>query len=268
MFGAVIGDMLGGGFAERATRSYKLTLAECERRLTFNTVMTAAVCDMLCYTAEPPSGRIDRAIRTREVCDLLKKYARLYPELIPANRSAWADHRKREHCIAQADFSPVFTVGCAYVSGKLEDVLTLTELFCVYICDTDEARSCAKAVNSAVWALRQGAEKDNIAEYVVGLAPPDESRDVAEELSMKRTPEAAVLAAFEAFGRSYDYDSALRYAISYGAMSPTVAAAAGALAGEYYKSLPEALEAPCRKELGAALKIPIERFEGKYVIKA
>ena len=76
MFGAVIGDMLGGGFAERATRSYKLTLAECERRLTFNTVMTAAVCDMLCYTAEPPSGRIDRAIRTREVCDLLKKYAR------------------------------------------------------------------------------------------------------------------------------------------------------------------------------------------------
>jgi ADP-ribosylglycohydrolase len=267
MFGTVIGDMLGCGFAERTTRSYKLDLTECDRDLTFNTVMMAAVCDMLCYTAEPPSGRIDRAVRTREVCDLLKKYARLFPDLIPPNRRAWVNRRKREHCIEQADFSPVFTIGCAYVSDKLEDVLALTEFFCSYICDTDGSRNCAKAVNSAVWALRQDPDiaKENIADYVVGLEITDDSCNIAEELSMKRTPEAAVLAAFSAFGRSYDLDSALRYAIAFGAMSPTVAAAAGALAGEYYKPLPEKLAAPCRNELGAVLKIPLERFIQKYI---
>ena len=73
MFGAIAGDIIGGGFAEEPVRTYKLDLAEGSFVFTCNTVLAAAVCDMLYYCSEPPSGRIDLAIRSRESVDMLKK---------------------------------------------------------------------------------------------------------------------------------------------------------------------------------------------------
>ena len=265
MFGAVIGDIIGGGFALEPVRTYKLDLTDGKFAFTCNSVLMAAVCDMLYYCSDPPSGKIDYAIRSRESVDMLKKYARLFSDLMPPTHTEWTKQRKRAHCIAQADFSPIFAVGCAYAADTLDDVLALTDLFCAYICDTEHSRSCAKAVNSALYALKRGAEKDSIADYVVGLDITGDQQEIDETLSMKRTPEAAVRAAFEAFTRSYDFDSALRFAIAYGAMSPTVAAVTGALAGEYYKAIPDELETPCKKALGAALKIPLERFGEKFI---
>ena len=260
MLGAVIGDMVGGGYREHPTHSYRITLEDGRFVMTENTVLAAAVCDLMHYCREPANGRIERMIRSREVTDMLKKYARVYPGMLPDTVRKWSARRRHFHSVAQADFSPVFSVACAYTYETLDDVLSQTELLCSDICDTSSSRKCAKAVNSALYALARGAEKDSIADYVVGLDVDCEYEIAAEQLALERTPESAVRAGFEAFTRSYDFDSALRYAVAYGAMSPTVAAVAGALAGEYYKEYPEQLVKLTYGSLDIMLRLPLERF--------
>ncbi|MCR5123341.1 MAG: hypothetical protein K6B74_13095 [Ruminococcus sp.] len=259
MLGAIIGDIVGGGFALHPTHSYKHTLTEGTFVFTGNTVLMTSVCDLLYYCREPAKGRIERMIRSREITDMLKKYARNYPDKLPPAMQKWSARRLREHSLAQADFSPIFALGCAYAFGNLDDVLSQTELFCSDICDTESSKRCARAVNSAVYALKNGAEKEAIADYVVSVEISRDFQEVSEELAFERTPEAAVRAGFEAFLRSFDYDSALRYAVAYGAMSPTVAAIAGALAGECY-DIPEELKELTYDALGVMLRNPLDRF--------
>jgi type I restriction enzyme M protein len=259
MLGAIIGDIVGGGFALHPTHSYRITLENGTFVFTENTVLMTAVCDLLYYCREPAKGRIERMIRSREITDMLKKYARAYPEKLPPAMRKWSARRLREHSLAQADFSPIFALGCAYAFGNLDDVLSQTELFCSDICDTESARQCARAVNSAVYALKNGAEKEALPDYVVSIELNLDFQEVSEELAFGRTPEAAVRAGFEAFLRSSDYDSALRYAVAYGAMSPTVAAVSGALAGEYY-GVPDELKELTYDTLGVLLRNPLDRF--------
>ncbi len=260
MLGAIIGDMVGGGYREHPIHSHKIALEDGSFAFGENTVLMAAVCDLLYYCREPAAGRIERLIRTREITEMLKKYARVYPELMPAPLKSWSMRRQKFHSLAQADFSPIFSVGCAYAYDKLEDVLSQTELLCSDVCDTSDSRRCAKAVNSAVYALARGADRDSIADYVVGIEVGGDFQDISEALALERTPESAVQAGFDAFLRSYDFDSALRYAVAFGAMSPTVAAVAGALAGEYYKSFPQELTKLTFGTLGIMLRSPFERF--------
>ena len=267
MLGAIIGDMVGGGFKDRPTHSYKLTLEDGSFAFTENTVLAAAVCDLLRYCREPANGRIERLIRSREITDMLKKYARVYPDMLPAPVRKWSKRRQKSHSVAQADFSPVFALGCAYAYDNLDDVLSQTELLCSDICDTSGSKRCAKAVNSAVYALSHGAEKDAIADYVVGLDVDAPYEEVAEQLGLERIPENAARAGFEAFMRSYDFDSAVRYAVAYGAMSPTVAAVAGALAGEYYKEFPKELARLTAGTLEIMLRMPFEKFSEMYGAK-
>jgi hypothetical protein len=266
MLGMIIGDMVGGGYREHPTHSYRIILEDGTFAMTENTVLGTAVCDLMHYCREPARGRIERMIRSRETTDMLKKYANVYPDMLTAPIRKWSARRQRFHSVVQADFSPVFSVACAYTYETLDDVLSQTELLCSDVCDSNSSRKCAEAVNSAVYALIRGAEKDSIADYVVGLDVACEYEETAERLALERTPENAVLAGFEAFMRSYDFDSAVRYAVAYGAMSPTVAAVAGALAGEYYKKFPAQLVRLTYGCLDMMLRSPLERFAEQHGI--
>lgn len=266
MLGAIIGNMAGAGFAHEFTHTYKFTLADGRFLLSCETVFMAAICDLLCYTNKPAIGRIEKKLAAREIAQILKKYARYYPELLDSPHQKWAASPGLTHCTAQADFSPVFALPCAYAYDSLDNVLAQTELACEKLCDTDTSRSCATALNSAVYALHHGAEKDNICDYIVGLADEeltfnyDECR---ENLGFARDPKAALRAGFAAFIRSYDFDSALRYAIACGAMPSVTAAVAGALAGEYYREIPKELSENF-DSLALVIRQPIEQFITKY----
>lgn len=64
---------------------------------------------------------------------------------------------------------------------------------------------------------------------------------------------------------SYDYESAVRNAISSGGDSDTQATIAGGIAQAYYQEIPKHLSDFCLSRIDGTLKDVIREFEGKYL---
>lgn len=267
MTGAIIGDIIGSYYAEHPTSAKRIELIQEDARFTQNALFATALCELLCYTDVPAVGWVERKIRAREIAAQYKKYALRYPELLGRSEKNWASKAGMSKSTNISAASAVAALPCAYVYDSLDASVIQAELSCNFLYCTDTAKSCAKAAAAAVFMLRNGADLSEIAEKcgeISGIDFSADHDDILDNTAGDRSPQAIIKAAFAAFFKSHDFESALRYGCACGKDSHITAAVSGAMAQAYYKEIPKYLNDFALSKLDSVMKKPIETFCKKY----
>lgn len=268
MIGAIIGDIIGSYYAEHPASLKRIELMQTEAGFTQNTLFAAALCELLCYTDVPAVGWVERKIRAREIAAEYKKYALRYPELLGKSERNWSSKAGMSKSTNISAASAVAALPCAYVYDSLETTVMQAELACNFLYCTDAAKSCAKAAAAAVFLLRNGTDPGKIKEKCAEISGID--LDVGYEdiqdnaIVTDRSPQESIKAAFAAFFKSRDFESALKYGCACGEDSHIIAAVSGAMAQAYYKEIPKDLNDLAFSKLDSVMKKSVERFCKKY----
>ncbi len=253
MLGAIAGDVIGSVHEAAATKTKRFPLFTPESCFTDDTVLTAAVAEVLLT-----GGDYARAFH---------HYFRAYPDVGYGEQfKLWCELRRTEPYNSWGNGSAmrVAPVGLAFAS--LGEVLAEAERSARVTHDHPEGIRGAKAVAAAVFLARRQPEKRAIAEYIASefgyrLDVPLKRvrRTFLFDVSCKGTVPWALRAFLEAEG----YEDAIRNAISLGGDADTLACIAGAVAGPYYGVPPEvAVEALGR--LDDRLRGVVARFSARF----
>jgi ADP-ribosylglycohydrolase len=238
-----------------------------ESQITQNTVFAAALCELLYYTETPAKTWIERKIRAREIAENYKKYAGYYPEMLEKTEKHWAAEAGMKKSTNMSAAAAICCLPCAYVYDSLEQAVAQTELACGFLYNTDTAKSCAKTVTAAVFLLNHGTEPNEIADKCAEIGGIDLSvsyDEIRDRLITDREPKTLISAAFAAFEKSYNFESAVRFGCACGTQAHIIAAVSGAMAQAHYRKIPTLLKEFTLNRLDEPLKRPINRFSEKY----
>ncbi len=268
MWGAVIGDMVGSSFAGKLNSDCRFEVTEHFGGYTVNTLLIAALAEYLYYDPAPPEGKIARKLAGREIAGIQKKYLSRRRELCDEPRSKWASFAGVRRSIAPAMFSPVLALPLACVCGDVEEAVSRAELACAYISDCEESREAAKAAAVVLFSLRHGIGKEEINEICEPFCGFDLGvpyAEIQETLSEGGTPRDLIRGAVAALVKSYDFDSAIRFAAALGREPQTICALAGAMAEICYGEPPEELKNLAENQLDIFYKTIIGKFADKFL---
>jgi ADP-ribosylglycohydrolase len=257
MIGAIAGDVIGSVHEATATKSKRFPLFTAESCFTDDTVMSAAVADVLLSGGD--------YVRT------FHRYFRAYPDAGYGQQfKLWCELRRREPYNSWGNGSAmrVGPVGLAF--DRLEDVLAEAERSARVTHDHPEGIRGAKAVAAAVFLARRHPEKHEISTYIeaeFGYRLDQSLKSVRRTFLFDVSCEGTVPWAIRAFLEADDYESAVRNAISLGGDADTLACIAGAIAGTYY-GVPPAIEQEVLSRLDDPLRTLVSRFVERFGPKA
>lgn len=270
MWGAFIGDMVGASFRDKLNNSCRFEVSEHFGEATENTLLITALEEYLSYDPEPPAGKIAGKLAAREIAGLQKKHLSRLPELADDPRSRWISRAGLSRCIAPAAFSPVLALPLAYVCDDVEELISHAELTCAYISDCGESREAAVAAAVILFSLLHGVDKSEINEVCepfCGFPLDTDYREIQEQLAVSGQPRELIQGAVAALVKSYDFDSAVRFAAALGRETQTLCALAGAMAEACYGKPPEELTDCVLCKLDIITKTKAEKFLKKYINK-
>lgn len=254
MVGAIAGDVIGSVHEATATKTTRFPLFTPESRFTDDTVLTAAVAEVLL-----DGGGYVPAFH---------RYFRAYPDAGYGQRfKLWCELRRAEPYSSWGNGSAmrVGPVGLAF--DRLADVLAEAERSARVTHDHPEGIRGAKATAAAVFlARRRPADKSEIAGYIEAEFGYDLSvplkrvrRTFLFDVSCAGTVPRALRAFLEANG----YEDAVRNAISLGGDADTLACIAGGVAGAYY-GVPADIAAEALGRLDDRLRGVVTRFTERF----
>ena len=274
MWGAIIGDMVGASFAGKLNNNYRFETAEHFGGYTVNTLLVTALEEYLSYAPTPPSGRIAVKLAEREIGGIQKKYLQRSAGLCDEPRKRWISSAGLRRTIAVGAFAPVLALPLAVVCDDVEQAAERAEQTCAYISDCAESREAARAGAVLLYSLMHGIDKtelNEICEPFCGFAPEVPYAEIQETLSEGGGVREYVQGAVAALVKSYDFDSAVRFAAALGREPQTVCALAGAMAEAYYKEIPPELAEKAMNGLEIHERTKVKNFmkktEGKYLTK-
>lgn len=239
MLGAIIGDMIGSPYefgAEKTKDFYLLSPSCCP---TDDSMMTIAVG---CACAE--ADLYDEDSFKTVLCEKMREIGRLYPDagygerfyrwLMDDNDTAYGGNTNG--CAMRV--SPV-----AWAADSLREAEKLAAWSAEVTHDDPEGIRGAQAVAAAIYMARDGADQDEIREYL-----NDKYYDLDFTLDEIRptyrytlTCADSVPQAIMAFLEAEDYEDAVRNAVSLGGDGDTQACIAGAVAEAYF-GIPDELQ--------------------------
>lgn len=239
MLGAIIGDIIGSPYEFGSNKSKDFTLFSSECRPTDDTIMTIAV-GCTCVQANCYDEKQFKRILTTNMRDLGRCYpfagygGMFYEWLMDDDAEAYDSYANG----AAMRVSPV-----AWAADSLSDVERLAKWSAEVTHNHPEGIRGAQAVAAAIYLARTGKEKEEIREYL-----EETYYDLSFSLEEIRpgykhslSGEDSVPQAIVSFLEAYDYEDAIRNAISLGGDGDTMAAIAGAIAEAYF-GIPEELE--------------------------
>lgn len=265
MWGAVIGDMVGASFAGKLNNDSRFEVGEHFGSYTMNTLMMTALAEYLSFSPKPPKGRIAEKLAAREIAGMQKRYLSRNPEMADEMRSKWASRAGLSRTMAEGAFTPVLALPLAYVCDDVEDITARASLTCGYISDCAASREAASAAAVLIYSLGHGIDKtelNEICEPFCGFEPAVPYLDIQELLSEGGNARMLIQGASAALIKSYDFDSAIRFAAALGREPQTVCALAGAMAEAYYKEIPEELLQQAYSRIGILERDKIGKFMG------
>ena len=253
MIGAIAGDVIGSVHESAATKTKRFPLFTPESCFTDDTVLTAAVADVL--------------LTGGDYTRMFQKYFRAYPDAGYGQQfKLWCELRRTEPYNGWGNGSAmrVSPIGLAF--DNLEDVLAEAERSAKVTHDHPEGIRGARAVAAATFLARKRPDKREIAEYV------EAEFDYRLDLSLKSVRrtflfdvscEGTVPWALRAFLEADSYEEAVRNAISLGGDADTLACIAGAVAGVYY-GVPPTVESEVLARLDDRLRDVVLRFGQRF----
>lgn len=225
MIGAIIGDVVGSRFEFNNHRSTVFELFHPDCDFTDDTVMTVAVADAI--------------MNGRPFGEVLHGYGRRYPDRGYGGRFLkWLQSEHPKPYDSFGNGSAMRVSPCALLAkGNREQALTWAAASAVCTHNHPEGVKGALAVTDVILMAYGGADKSEIKRNVVTLYGYDldftidgiRSRYHFDETCQGSVPQAIV-----AFLESYDFESAIRLAVSLGGDSDTIANITGGMAEAYY----------------------------------
>lgn len=230
LLGCACGDIIGSRFEFHNTKETDFELFNWRSRYTDDTCLTVCMCEWLLD---------DPAHKKETLAEKLVYYAKHFKQNCYGHKfKEWVNNPNRQ--IGQVSSSN----GCAmrvspigWYAKSIEEAEELAEISASITHNHPDAIKGAKAIVDVIVLVREGNTKEEVKDYISGVfgynleTSCDELRGNTEW-----TSECSVCVpnAIRAFLESWDFESAIRLAVSLGGDSDTIAAMTGSMAEAYY----------------------------------
>ena len=262
MLGAIIGDTVGSIYEFCNTNSTKFQLFSTHSEPTDDSVMSMAVAEWLLTDPE-------RTQETLEECMVRwgHRYPRagyggafsswlFNPDFLGGYRDEYNNFDDipsgRHPYNSWGNGSAMRCSACGWVAETLNEALELSKRSAEITHNHPEGIKGAQAIAAAIWMARHDATKEEIKEYIMDKFGYNLNRDCDDirpnyyfDVSCQGTVPEAIIA----FLDSWDFESAIRLAVSLGGDSDTLACITGGISEAFYKEIPEHIITEMRNRL-------------------
>ena len=148
--------------------------------------------------------------------------------------------------------------------NTVEEAIALGEQSAIVSHNHPEGLRGAEATAAAIFLARDGADKEEIRSFIERIFFYDLHTDCDEirpRYGWEASCQGTVPPAIVAFLDSWDFESAIRLAVSLGGDSDTLACITGGIAQAYYKEIPESIITEMRNRLPAQFWTVMEQLE-------
>lgn len=260
ILGAIVGDIAGSIYEWHniKTKDFPLFSAGC--RPTDDSIMSLAVAKALMESKPDHSDLAENTVR------YMQEIGRLYPDCgYGGSFRRWLSSDNPAPYNSFGNGAAMRVSPVAHAANSLEDCENMAEIVTAVTHNHPEGIKGAKAAAGCVYLSLHGSDKAKIKTYAEGFYSLDFTIDeIRSEYSFDVTCQGSVPQAIEAFLEAYDFEDAIRNAISIGGDSDTIAAIAGGIAGAFY-GVPDDIAETAFKYLDAKLKEIIFEFSEKFL---
>lgn len=250
ILGAICGDIIGSTYEFHPTKSPDFPMLPPGSDFTDDTVMTCAVAEWL-MTGED-------LVKTLQKWGQLhadKGYGPLFLKWI------WSDNPKPYNSYGNGAAMRVRAVG--WYAQTLDECIELARQTAIVSHNHPEGIKGAQAVAMAVFMARAGSHKNQIKRIIAGKFDYDLARSVEnirQIYTFDASCQGSVPEAIICFLESENYESAVRLAVSLGGDADTMACITGAIAGAYYREIPDDIVNHCLSLLSPDIPDIVSEF--------
>lgn len=254
MIGAIAGDIIGSVYEFDNIKTTDFPLFTNESDYTDDTIMTVAVADWL--------------LNGGDLAKVMQRYGREYP--YPTGGyggrfSGWLREKDPQPYNSWGNGSAMRVSAVGWMFESLEKTLEVAKETAAVTHNHPEGIKGAQATAAAIYLARTGKNKQDIKQYIETTFSYDLSHSCDEIRPCYRFNESCqgtVPEAIIAFLDSFDFENAIRLAVSLGGDSDTLACITGGIAEAFY-GMPQDIEKQVFNKLpGTFLKV-IEKFKNK-----
>lgn len=240
MIGAIAGDIIGSVYEFDNIKTTDFPLFTNESDYTDDTIMTVAVADWL--------------LNGGDLAKVMQRYGREYP--YPTGGyggrfSGWLREKDPQPYNSWGNGSAMRVSAVGWMFESLEKTLEVAKETAAVTHNHPEGIKGAQATAAAIYLARTGKNKQDIKQYIETTFSYDLSRSCDEIRPCYRFNESCqgtVPEAIIAFLDSFDFENAIRLAVSLGGDSDTLACITGGIAEAFY-GMPEKIKQEVKKRI-------------------
>ena len=265
--GAIIGDTVGSVYEfDNIKKTDFHPLFDLQARPTDDSVMTIAVADWLANT--------DRT--EEQLIETLVKWGQKYPYagyggvfcswlMNPSWLRDFDGTRlgKRAPYHSWGNGSAMRCSACGWVAISVEEAIELGHQSAAVTHNHPEGLRGAEAVSAAIFLARTGADKEEIRNFIEQRFFYDLHTDCDEirpRYGWEASCQGTVPPAIVAFLDSYDFESAIRLAVSLGGDCDTLTCITGGIAQAYYKEISDEIISEMQSRLPAEFWVIMQQL--------
>lgn len=259
MLGAIAGDVIGSAFRTKPIRAKRFPLFDRNSTFSTDTICTVAVAHSLVQGPE---------LEETYVASALRLFGRKYPAVgYDSPFYNWLFRDSAGPYQGRTNGSAVRACPIGYACGSIDAVLEAAAASAAVTHNHQEGVRGAQAVALAVFLARDGKSQDAIRREISTRFDYDLERtldDIRETYIFDASCQGSVPEALIAFLESYDFEDAIRKAISLGGDSGSMAAISGSVAEAFYGEMPEKIHWRVRQGLPEDLLDVVDAFMDRF----
>lgn len=270
MIGLIIGDIVGSVYEHHPIKTKEFTLFQPYSRFTDDTVLALAVAHAVNRTTGIAQSLLDikgqPLVFREEVQRQLTIFAKAYPKAGYGRRfNEWVYASEQKPYHSYGNGAPMRVAAIAMIAGD-EDYLRHQVYEATRVTHNhEESFRAAEAIAFAIYYSRRKVAKEKIKSFIQEHYYPLDFKldDIRETYQFDVSSQGSVPQALQCFFESYDFEDAIRNAISLGGDADTLASMAGSMAGAYYK-IPISLVIQAKRYLTEELYDVLDSFESRF----
>ena len=264
--GALVGDTVGSVYEFDNIKTTQFPLFSHYSSFTDDSVMTMAIADWLANTDRSEEKQIETMV----------KWGKEYPHAgYGGGFGTWIFNPKGLYDYkgnVPGERAPYYSWGngsamrcsaCGWVAKSVEEAITLGRQSAAVTHNHPEGLRGAEAVSAAIFLARTGKSKEEIRDFIERRFYYDLHMDCDEirpRYGWEASCQGTVPPAIVAFLDSYDFESAIRLAVSLGGDSDTLTCITGGIAQAFYKEIPDEIISEILTRIPAEFRIVLHQL--------
>ncbi len=250
MLGAIIGDTVGSVYEFHNIKTTDFPLFGTRSNYTDDSIMTMAVADWLMTDPQHGMGTLEAsflAFAKKYPCPMggygsgFQRWL-FHPKQIPDYEGGGYELGQRHPYNSFGNGAAMRCSANGWMFDTLEETEHVAGLSAAITHNHPEGIKGAQATAAAIFMARNGKSKEEIKAYITKRFGYDLDRtcdDIRPVYDWDSSCQGTVPEAMVAFLDSTDFESAIRWAVSLGGDSDTLACITGGIAEAFYKDIPD-----------------------------